>query len=463
MTNSNSQTFNELKVEFERLREQMTPEVQMFNSLLFKLFEVVILSLPKNKATSANSNLPPSQDPFRKKGIKSENSKKPGGQKGHKGSSLVMDANPDKIIKHPAIECGHCGFNLANTPIDNISRHQVIDIKFKKFIIENQVEHKTCNCGHHQAHVSAGAPVQYGPGLKATAVELNQVQCVPFKRCAEFIQQKFMLSLSPATLVSFARQAGERLLIWEENIKADLLSSERLYADETGININAKNWWVHVLSNEHSTLMIVHQRRGIEAMIETEVLPHYHGILCHDFWSSYNDFDVIHAPCHSHLQRELKKVHEDYGQKWAADLAKLLVKAKNKREENDGDLSYEQIIYFEKRYSLLINVGIKKNPIQKNRSKQRGRIAQTYPRQLLNRLIKYRDWVLAFLRNPLVPFTNNQAERDIRMLKVQQKVSGYFKTEEGARSYCRIRSYILTMQKRGHSKHEALTLLFAGT
>ncbi len=463
MQNSTTQSFSDLKIEFERLREQMSPEVQVFNTLLFKFFEILILSLPKKRATSANSSLPPSQDPHRPKKKKHRTGKKPGGQKGHAGSTLAMDKNPDKIILRPAIECDECGLDLTNTPVDNISRHQVIDIKFKKFIVENQVEHKTCDCGHHQAHASAGAPVRYGPGLKATAVELNQVQCVPFKRCSEFFQQKFLLTLSPATLRTFARQASARLLIWEENIKAELLASGRLHADETGININAKNWWVHVLSNDHATLMIVHEKRGLEAMLETEVLPYYHGILSHDFWSSYSDFDVVHAPCHSHLQRELTKIHEGYGQKWAEDLAKLFLDANEEREKNDGDLSLKRIKYFEKKYLLLIDIGERINPIQTKRVNLKGRIAQSYPRQLLNRLIKYRDWVLAFLYNPLVPFTNNQAERDIRMLKVQQKVSGYFKTEEGARDYCRIRSYILTMQKRGHSKHEALTLLFAGT
>ena len=463
MKNSTTHTLSEIKADFEKLSGQMTPEVRTLFSLLLKLFEVLLLSMPKKKATSANSNLPPSQDPHRPKGKASGTGKKPGGQKGHTGSSLTMVSNPNEIILHQALECNACGVDLSKAPVANISRHQVIDIKFKKHIIENQVEHKICNCGHHQAHASAGAPIQYGAGLKATAVELNQVQCVPFKRCSEFFQQKFMLTLSPATLVSFARQASSRLLIWEENIKAELLSSNVLHADETGININAKNWWVHVLSNEQATLMIVHEKRGLEAMIETEVLPYYNGILSHDFWSSYSDFDVVHAPCHSHLQRELEKVFESYEQKWAKNLADLLLKANEERDKADGELSYKQIKYFEKKYFHLLGIGEKLNPIKAERINKRGRIAQSYPRQLLNRLIKYSDWVLAFIYNPLVPFTNNQAERDIRMLKVQQKVSGYFKTEEGARDYCRIRSYILTMQKRGHSKHEALTLLFAGT
>ncbi len=196
-----------------------------------------------------------------------------------------------------------------------MTRHQIIDIKFKKIVEEHQVEHKLCDCGHHQAHPCGKAPVQYGTGLKATTVELNQVQCVPLKRCSEFLQQKFDLSIAPATLLSFASQASQKLLNWEIEAKKELLSSPRLNADETGININGRNWWVHVLSSEKTTLMIPHQKRGSEAMVETEILPHYHGILCHDFWSSYNNFDVTHAIFHAHLQRELTKVVEDYGQK----------------------------------------------------------------------------------------------------------------------------------------------------
>lgn len=464
MQKNTTQTISELKADFEKLRPQMTPEVQAFNTLLFKLFEVLILSLSKPKSTSANSHLPPSQDPHRPKKKKKTNGKKAGGQKGHAGSFLAMVPNPDKIIKHSASQCDECGSKEINkSPVDSISRHQVIDIQFTKVIVEHQVEHKTCTCGHHQCHPIAGAPVQYGNGLKAAAVELNQVQCVPFKRCAEFFQQKFELSLSPATLISFARQASLRLKIWEENAKEELLSSSVLHADETGINVNTKTWWVHVLSSDTTTLMIPHQRRGTEGMIETEILPLFHGILSHDFWSSYSSFDAIHAPCHSHLQRELTKVYTDYNQKWAKELADLLLDADHTKDHQEGILSHDQVTYYEKEYSRLIDIAKKHNPSNKKRKNQRGRIGQNYPRRLLNRLVKHRNWVLIFLYDPLVPFTNNQAERDIRMLKVQQKVSGYFKTEEGARDYCRIRSYILTMQKRGMNKHEALTQLFAGT
>jgi transposase len=461
MQDSNSQTLNDLRKDFERVSPQLTNEAKLLFSMMFRLIEVLILSLQKKKATSRNSSLPPSQDPHRPKKSKKMSARKPGGQSGHKGSSLAMSSTPDKIIKHPASQCDSCGKGLDAIPVGQTSRHQVIDIQFTKLIIEHQVEHKDCPCGHHQAHPSAGAPVQYGAGLKAAAVELNQVQCVPFKRCADFLQQKFFLSLSPGTLVSFVRQASQRLRLWEDAAKLELRAAHVLHADETGINISGQNYWVHVLSSETTTLMIPHQRRGSEAMLETEVLPFFHGILSHDFWSSYGHFDVIHGACHSHLQRELTRVDEEYEQSWAKKLAQLLVAANVEREGNDG-LTLERIEYYEREYSRLVRIGNKKNPSNKDRSHERGRIGQSYPRRLLNRLVKHRDWVLIFLYDPSVPFTNNQAERDIRMIKVQQKVSGCFKTEEGARDYCRIRSYILTMQKRGVSKHQALTQLFEG-
>jgi len=459
----NTQTISELKLEFEKLCPQMTLEVRSLFSLLFKLFEVLLNSLPKKRGTSTTSDKPPSQDPFRKKRKKKDQGNRPGRRNGHAGSTLAMSDNPDRVIIHPAKKCDDCGSGLKNIPVQRISRHQVIDIKFKKIITEHQVEHKRCHCGNHQCHSSAGAPVKYGPELKAISVELNQVQCIPYKRCAELFQQKFDITISPATLVNFASLASERLAIWEEEAKSKLLKSVVLHADETGININGENFWVHVLSNESTTLMIPHFKRGSEAMIEAEVLPQYNGILCHDFWSSYSNFDVVHAVCHSHLQREFTRVYEDYGQSWAKNIGEMLIEANEERKKNDGVLTHEQVTYYEREFTRYLSQAKKLNSESIKRISARGKIKQSYPRRLLNRLIKYRSWILIFLYDPSVPFTNNQAERDIRMLKVQQKVSGYFKSEKGARDYCRIRSYILSMQKQGYSKHQALTHLFRGT
>jgi transposase len=184
---SNAKTLNDLKKDFEGLRHQLSTEAQLLFSMMFRLIEVLINSLSKKRATSSNSHLPPSQDPNRLKKEKNGNGRKPGGQNGHKGSSLAMSPNPDKIIQHPAVKCDDCGVNLKKITVDNVTCHQIIDIKFTKIIVEHQVEHKTCKCGHHQCYPVAEALVQYGRGLKATAVELNQVQCIPYKfrRCTK--------------------------------------------------------------------------------------------------------------------------------------------------------------------------------------------------------------------------------------------------------------------------------------
>lgn len=241
MQNSNTQTLYDLKKDFERVRPQLTNEVKLLFSMMFRLIDSSHPLPPQEKATSRNSSLPPSQDPQRTKKSRKKGTKKPGGQSGHKGSSLAMSPNPDKIIHHSATQCDNCGSGLKDIPAGQPSRHKVIDIQFAKIIIEHQVENKDCSCGYHQAHPSAGAPIQYGAGLKATAVGPNQVQCVPFKRCAEFLQQKFFHSLPPATFMSFVRQASHRIKLWEKKGKQELRAADVLHADETGININGQN------------------------------------------------------------------------------------------------------------------------------------------------------------------------------------------------------------------------------
>jgi len=426
--------------------------------------EILVFAIG-NKATSRNSSLPPSRDPFRLKPTREKSGRKPGGQKGHEGSTLELTDNPDKTIVHQATHCDSCGAGLKSTPVSQTTRHQIIDIDLRKTIVEHQVEHKFCSCGHHQAHaIAQGAPAQYGPHVKAMAVELNQVQCLPVERTSAFIREKFLLSLSPATILSFRKTASEKLEVWQEKIRNELLAASALHADETGINIDGKNWWAHTLSTENATLILVNKKRGSQAMIEAEILPQYKGILCHDFWASYGKFDAVHAACHAHLQRELTRVHEEYKQAWAKELKKLLLDANEERKDNDGVLPYDRIQYYEHAYSNLVKKGGRLNPAaERKKAKTRGRIAQVYPKRLLERLRKYRDWVLLFLYDPRVPFTNNQAERDIRMLKVQQKTSGCFRTEKGAQDHCRIRSYILTKEKQGLTKHQALAQLFGTT
>jgi transposase len=453
----------DLKLKFEKQKEHFPTEAIFLFESLFTLFRFLIAAIGV-KSTSRNSGLPPSQDPFREK-RKNKEKKKSGGQNGHKGKSLKQVENPDKIIFHPVEACSSCNAKLINTKCHHVSNHQVFDIEVKVVVTEHQVEHKVCSCGHMEsAKLPKGvsAPCQFGPSVKAMAVDLTQVQFVPLKRVSDFFANKLRLSVSQRSIENINQECFDALEQWELEAKKDLINSEVLNGDETGININKENGWIHSLSNERTVLMMPHMKRGTEAMDSMGVLPYYKSILCHDFWAPYSAYDVIHACCHAHLKRELTKAFEDFGQQWAQKFKKLFLRA-NKLRDKQEILSWTQIQRFETEYDTLLKEANLECPLNKVRQSSRGRIGQPYPRQLLKRLIEKRDWILLFIYDTRVPFTSNQAERDIRMTKVQQKVSGCFRTFEGARRFCRIRSFILSMQKQGKNPQEELDKIFRGT
>jgi len=296
------------------------------------------------------------------------------------------------------------------------------------------------------------------------AIELTQIQFVPLKRASQFFSNKFGLPISETSLINFNRQFHELLKEkWEQDAITELKKADVLYVDETGTNIDGNKAWIHTASSELVVLMKPHWSRGAEAMDEMDIIPHHRSILCHDFWGPYGGYDVIHAACNAHLDRELEKAAEDYGQKWAKKMSKLLQSANELRKMQNGDLNWAQVQKIEKRYTKILSQAELECPQKIKRQTKRGRIGQSYPRQLLNRLISKRSWVLMFIYDPKVPFTNNQAERDIRMAKVQQKVSGCFRTFEGAERFCLVRSFVLSMNRQGRSVHEATEALFRGT
>lgn len=453
--------------QYESKKKTLPEDALVIIDLLFGLFNIMLVTLGV-KATSRNSHLPPSRDPHRAKIPRKSTKRKPGGIPGHNGRSLEQVENPDKIEVHAATSCDSCGTSLHSSKLKHVSRHQVFDIKFSVSITEHQVEHKVCDCGNHQSgnlpDGISSAPCSYGPSVKALAIDLTQVQFVPLKRASQFFISKFGLSVSETSIMNFNREFYEKLKTdWEPKARQDLKDSEVLHADETGININTKTAWIHSLSNDLVVLMRPHMKRGSEAMDEIGIIPNFHSILCHDFWACYGAYDVIHACCHSHLDRELTKAEEEYGQSWAKKMSKLLQGANKKRKEQDGILSWKQIEGFEKKYTKIIRDAEIECPLNKSRDKSRGKIGQEYPRRLLNRLKNKRDWVLMFLYDPRVPFTNNQAERDIRMAKVQQKVSGCFRTFEGAERFCLARSFIQSMNRQGRNVPDAIEALFRGS
>jgi transposase len=271
--------------------------------------------------------------------------------------------------------------------------------------------------------------------------------------------------MSTGSIYNFNQQAFELLSQFEQKLIVKLLASPLLHTDETGINIEGKRQWLHCISNDQLTLFYAHAKRGTEAMDAKNVLPQFRGILCHDHWKPYFQYkDCSHALCNAHHTRELDRAYEQDKQQWAREMQELLENIRRDVYAHGGSLPDEQAALYTERYrNLLKQADIECPPPEMNRKPgQRGRIKRSKSRNLLERLRDFEQEVLRFMTNPIVPFTNNQGENDIRMTKVHQKISGCFRSQEGADIFCRVRSYLSTCRKNNMSATAALELLFAG-
>lgn len=425
---------------------------------------------------SRNSSKPPSADPFRKiKGQRKPSGKSVGGQKGHKGHTLEMSENPDHVVVHPVTNCASCGRSLHDTEAANYERRQVFDLPpIKVEVFEHQAERKICpNCGCLNKATfpkEVAYPVQYGNRLKSVATYLNQYQLVPFDRLSETFVDLFRHHLSQSTLIGINRACYNILQPVEDIIKQQLIASPVICLDETGMRIEGTRKWCHVVSTQNMTYYAANARRGSKANEDMGILPVYSGIAMHDGWSSYFKFNCNHALCNSHHLRDLTFVHEVEKQNWAKDLIDQLISIKttvDRRRPIHCGLDLAEIKDFEERYDHIIErAKLENTPLiafnSEGQIKKRGKKKQTKAQNLLGRLQKYRREVLAFMYDFEVPFDNNLAERDIRMIKVQQKISGSFRSWEGAAIFCRIRGYISTAKKNSISVIDAIQGAFEG-
>ena len=309
-------------------------------------------------------------------------------------------------------------------------------------------------------------PVQYDKSVKVEVVHESVSNCIPYKRIAETISEKGGIPLAEGSVFNSLgvfnslEEAHERLEAFERWACFSLLRSLSMHNDETGVRrADAPNdrGWIHSASTTLVTLFMPHEKRGEEAMIAMGILPLYEGVSIHDFWGPYFSFPCVHAVCNAHLVRELKACAERDGTTWAKDMINLLYGANDSLLK--GERTPERIEEISKRYDEIVALGYTQCPPPPPRKGKEGRAAQGKTRCLLNRFKEHKDKVLRFLTDPNVPFTNNQAERDIRMVKVHQKVSGCFRTMSGARFFCRIRSSLSTCRKHGVSAVEALGLV----
>jgi transposase len=283
----------------------------------------------------------------------------------------------------------------------------------------------------------------------------------PYEKIVQLIYDFYLLKISPATIETFISTASNSLDAYENEVRMKLLDSPILHADETGFRVEGKRWWLHSLSNERLTYYGVSPKRGSEAIESIGLIPKYTGVLIHDFWQAYAKYPCTHAYCNAHIIRELQGIYEGFGQKWAKNMRTLLeemYKYTFGREEQ----SKHQIQEFSERYDRLIMQGELANPPPPKEEGKRGKTKKTKGGNLVERMKKHKDDILRFLTTGgKIPFTNNQAEQDIRMMKVQQKISGTFRTKAGANQFARIRGDISTMRKHGQSVCEALKALAA--
>lgn len=428
---------------------------------------------------SRNSGKPPSSDGYQKpapKSLRKRHGRKSGGQVGHVGYTLKAVEHPDRVEVHQVSECSRCHTSLKRVRVTGYEKRQVFDVpKVHIAVTEHQAEIKTCpHCGEVcKADFPEGItqPVQYGTEIKSQAVYFNQYQLLPLERTAETFEALYGQPIAEGTIAEACQEVAE--VVGKPNlaIKAHLTEHEEVvHFDETGVRVAGRLHWLHSASSSRLTFYAVHPKRGALAMDAIGILPALKGRAMHDDWPSYFKYAVLHGLCNAHHLRRLEFLLEQYPQKWVGQMMKLLVQMKEAVERakaaSRSPLTRRQLTRFERSYDRLIQNGLRGNGPPKRSAgepRKRGRIRQTPARNLLLELKLHKQAVLAFLYDFKVPFDNNQAERDIRMMKLKQKVSGCFRTTQGAEIFCLIRGYLSTARKNGQNALDALRLAFAGT
>ena len=411
--------------------------------------------------TSRNSGKPPSTDGLAKpapKSLRKKTGRKRGGQPGHPGRTLQPVAQPDHTVVHPlgSCPCGKCsGRSLRHEAVLDYEKRQVFELPQKPLeVTEHQAEIKRCPISGCLVTATfpeqVGAPAQYGPRFRALMIYLNNRQFIPYSRLTELCADLYGQPLSEATIVAANERIFANLEPFAQRLKELLAQAPLNHCDESGLRVAGRLHWLHVVSNAHLTFYGVHPKRGTQAMNEFNILPQCKGWLIHDHFKPYFTYEqCLHALCNQHHLRELKFLHEEHQETWAEELSRFLVNA-NERCQQQGVLQEKEFKKALAGYHALLAKGRRRHP----RRQDHG--AQSKAANLLGRLEDYDYSVLAFLFDPVVPFTNNQGERDIRMEKIRQKISGCFRTLSGARVFARIRSYISTCQKQGRNILDAL-------
>ncbi len=424
---------------------------------------------------SRTSSKPPSSDGLARlpRHSRRPSGKRPGGQAGHPGHTLCMVEQPDEVVRHRPAVCRQCRKDLSAVPGSVAERRQVLDVPEIRLVAhEHQIEAICCPTCHTTSlgsfPAAVTAPVQYGPHLQALAVYLHQGQLLPTARTCEALAALCGCQIAEGTLIEWSELAAERLAPTVERI-ADLIAASRLqHADETGIRVYGMLHWLHVNCTRWLTHLAWHGSRGREAMDEIGIWPRFGGRGMHDRFVSYDAYGCAHSICGAHLLRDCAGVAQQEQQQWATQMQDFLLDLHDACEQWRL-LHLTSVPAIERddwvaRYFEILAAGYAAQPPPpvSSPAKPKGRPKQSKAKNLLDALLLRAEQVLALLDDLRIPFTNNQAERDLRWAKVQQKISGTFRSATGVTAFCCIRSYLSTMQKQGHPMLSALTAVFHG-
>ena len=457
--------------------DSLTETVAAQTDLIARLNQTIQELKEQINRNSQNSSKPPSSDGFKKpapKSLRKPSGKKAGGQNGHIGTHLAVVAQPDETLPHMPSACEGCPhYEMCKGTACISEKRHVIDAVVAINITEHQaLEIPVCML-HGDTRKGAfpedvKAAVQYGGNLQALVTALNTVGAVSIKRTHEILSGVFDIPLATGTISSMVKRCADKVSDTVTIIKQKMQGSGLGHFDETGTRVDKKLWWVHDASNSEYTYLDISPKRGVTGMDQCGVLPDFDGIAVHDCWASYwNYSDIQHGVCCAHLLRELTGIIENHPeQKWASAFIDLLLSMKKMKDKavgaGKGTLSYYHLHKFDKRYNELIRQAREENPLSDTTEKRRGRKKKGKILALVERLDNHKESVCLFIRDFRVPFDNNQAERDLRMIKVKTKVSGCFRTEDGARDYLKIMSYVGTAHKQGWNAYDAIRKAISG-